>query len=320
MAASAFISSARWLQQRNDEFESLEIETLARGADLNSIAPAPDDLLIIANPHALHAPAIAAADNAGFQWIICEKPVAISKEQLSQLTQIKAQVFVCHGYRVQWGPRLIKSYIESGELGELYAIEGHYWQSSAAQRHINPNSPSKGWKDDTKLSGGADVLFDLVPHWLDLVCYLMGDAPAYINVNCYRNDPKSFRDSHVQVNCDFLGGKHSIGSVSKMAHGFGNELQVRALGSHALASWNFERPDEITVAKGHDQKVIKRTERTIGSGMPSFHSLGWLEGYVEILSQTLSAIKGRPYRSLPTLTESTKIMTRLFETMEKETL
>src|SRR6185503_10062182 len=79
---------------------------LARGEPL----PSPTGeraLLVLANPHALHASRLLEATARGYRFAICEKPAAVDLEQVRQLRALSTgplRAGVCHGYRLMWGP------------------------------------------------------------------------------------------------------------------------------------------------------------------------------------------------------------------------
>jgi len=80
-----------------------------RWLDRDAPLPAPQDpgtaLLVLANPHALHAPRLLEAATRGYRYAICEKPAAVDLAQASQLEGLPLHTWICHGYRLLWGPR-----------------------------------------------------------------------------------------------------------------------------------------------------------------------------------------------------------------------
>ncbi|RYZ63356.1 MAG: hypothetical protein EOP09_17790 [Proteobacteria bacterium] len=135
------------------------------------------NVIFIANPLALHTPALIAAAKAGFDAAIIEKPAAVNLKQIADLGEITIPVGVLHGYRESWGVRTIRRMHKDAQLGELIAIEGRYWQSSAATRALDPIAPKASWKDDTSLSGEYDTLIDIGIHWVDSACFIAGALP-----------------------------------------------------------------------------------------------------------------------------------------------
>ena len=113
---------------------------LRRGQPLAGLADGHEQpVLCICNPHGLHARCVTEAQRAGFRAIILDKPPCVNRDELAELRRLvercggELAVAVLHGYRQMWGPQRMREMIGAGELGDLIAIEGTYWQSSAAE-------------------------------------------------------------------------------------------------------------------------------------------------------------------------------------------
>lgn len=283
---------------------------IARGEPIGVRTPA-DGLavLFIANPHGLHAQAILDGVAAQFSAIVAEKPVCVSLDEAKKLREVSCgtPIAVCHGYRAAWGVKTLQQLIESGELGEIFAVEGRYWQSSAAQ---SGGKRSDSWKNDPKISGPFDVLGDLASHWADLLFFLNGSKCDKAQVwESFVNSESPHRDTHVQLVMEFSHLGRTLGSVSKTVHGAGNHLEVNVLGSKGRASWTFADADRVLLAHGESEHFIVRKKGTaVGSRQAPFHGLGWLEGYVEIIEKVLSGQGG-----YPTLPEALDVMETLLK-------
>jgi predicted dehydrogenase len=264
---------------------------LERGQSLaHARSTHPNPILCITNPHALHAPAIVEAERAGYLGVLCEKPAAVTLEQIEQLRAVKMPVAIFHGYRMMWGIQTLKNIVAGKtetHFGELTGVEGRYWQSSAGERAWFP-AAKPGWKDDPTLSGPFDVTVDLATHWVDAVNFIIGKNPTQARVQrSYANAESPHRDTHVHVELQYSGDGHAapvraLGSISKTTHGYNNFFELVVMGTHATLRWEFLRPDEIWVGKGHDSRVISRRSTDLGSQQSAFHGQGWLEGYLEI--------------------------------------
>lgn len=302
-AAHALASALALVLQKEAATDFSSPQRLKRGEALPTVSG--PSLLFIANCHALHADLIREADAKGFTHIVTEKPAVVRLDQIAGLADIRAQVAVCHGYRQNWGPRKMRDAIARGDLGRLVAIEGRYWQASAAARALAPTAPS-GWKNDPALSGPHDVLLDLGTHWADLVTFLVGEKPRAARGRLsYLNAEASHRDTHVHLEIDFSGDLRTWGSVSKTVHGAGNELEIVAIGEKAVWRWAFENPDAIEIGRGKERTRLSRSnDEPVASKLPAHHALGWLEGYVSILTEVVRGITGKPVGSYPTLKES----------------
>ncbi len=285
---------------------------LPRGSIPPASQAGPSPLLLIANPHALHAQALLEADASGYRWMVVEKPICTSLEQLGALSALRARTRVCHGYRQFWGPQRLRQLVSSGELGRTIAIEGRYWQSSAAQKALDPSTRVPSWKNDVALSGPYDVALDLATHWLDLVTFISGVPIAGgRGWRSFVHSEASHRDTHLHLDLPLVGGGRSFASVSKVVHGAGNRLEVQVIGERASAEWSIERPDEVLVGRGGARQIEVRNERD-SLGLPSFHGAGWMAGYAAVIRSILLEMLGLPAPSVPTLEESVAMMKGFF--------
>jgi predicted dehydrogenase len=285
-----------------------------RGCPLDAIGRERENrVLLVANPHALHAATIVEGARAGFKAIIAEKPACVSLEQVATLGGIAIPVSICHGYRVMWGPRTIRHMIAAKELGRVIAVDGRCWQSSTAQRALDPTPNFQLWKSDPTLSGPSDVLLDNGSHWVDLATYLMGE-PARKGMVwvSYVNAEAPHRDTHVHLDLLFSENRPARASISKTVHGAGNDFEFTVIGSRRSATWAFQRPDVIEVGDAGTRTTLHRKDVSMGSGSRPFHGLGWLEGYVEVIRQTLLGLIGKSTAAVPTLAEGLQTMKTIF--------
>ena len=277
---------------------------LPRTSDLTRLRETgAEPLLVISNPHGLHAKAILAAEAAGIKFIVVEKPACVNLGDVQALREVQATVGVLHIYRHLWGPQFLRNRLVAGELGELIAIEGRYWQASAAERALSTTKAHPTWKDDPDLGGRFDAYLDFGSHWVDMLTYLVGEPPSRIDAwLSYHNAASQHRDTHVQTVVNFPGGQRAFGSVSKAVHGAGNQFAIHILGSRGSAAWDFEDPDRVTMGQGRDRRVMARASTDLGSGQSPFHGMGWLEGYIECFYQVIRAMRGETGH-YPTLAE-----------------
>jgi len=288
-----------------------------RGAPLVEFAHSKSHpILIVANPHGLHAPTILEGAAAGFRLILAEKPSCVSPDQMKKLREVQTPVAIFHGYRQMWGPQTLKTMLTDGELGELIAIEGRYWQSSAAERALEDETEARlnEWKNDTELSGPYDALLDIGTHWMDMASYLVGKPPSNVEgwLN-YANAPAPHRDCHVQVMLGYENGARAMGSISKTVHGATNHFEINVLGTKQSATWKFLTPDEIEIGHGRNRAILARKTSHLGSHQSPFHALGWLEGYTEICHQILNEVFLGLDGTYPSLQENLELMAAIFE-------
>ena len=115
-----------------------------------------------------HAPCAIAALNAG-KHVLCEKPMSVTVEDAIAMKEAadKNGKLLMIGFVRRHGndAKIIKDFIEGGDLGELY-----YTKATYLRRDGNPG----GWFGDKSRSGGGPLI-DLGVHVIDLVRYLSGN-------------------------------------------------------------------------------------------------------------------------------------------------
>jgi predicted dehydrogenase len=286
---------------------------LKRTDPIRPSVPNSKSVLLVSNPHALHAKAIQEGSQNGFDGIATEKPVCVRKEEISKLKNIQIPVAVFHAYRQTWAPARLKQMLEQGELGELVSIEGKYWQSSIAERSLVPaDQKSPTWKNDVNLSGPSDVLIDIGVHWIDMAAYVLGSLPKQFACDLsYANSESTHRDSHAWLQMQFeKNGKNvrSFASISKNIHGASNHFEINLLGTRKSATWFLSNPDEIQMGEGKKRYTLIREDSKLGSLHSPFHGAGWMEGYIEILRQWMLEVSGQAHTPYPTLREALSLM------------
>ncbi|MEX2125684.1 MAG: Gfo/Idh/MocA family oxidoreductase [Woeseia sp.] len=308
-AASAIMESLGVIAIAKPDVSILPSRRLKRGEPLK-VADAINPVLFIASPHALHARSILEGERAGFVLIVCEKPAAVSAQQIGNLRQVRVPVAVCHGYRQMWGVQTLREMIDAGEFGEIISVEGRYWQSSTANQALT-GANVQTWKNDPELSGPSDALIDIGSHWADAALFLIGEAPDDTALwLSYANAAAPHRDSHAHLQMTFPGGTRALASISKTVHGAPNHFEVNVIGTRKYACWKFLEEDQIEVGVGSRRSYIARNRADIGSGHWPFHGMGWLEGYIEIIYQAIRGLEDGT-ANYPTLPQNLEVMSLL---------
>jgi len=133
------------------------------------------DLVDIAAPNNVHAEIAIAAAKAG-KMILCEKPLAETRERIAQLvkeaeTGPRLSIAYQHYRRVP-AVTLAKKLIDEGRLGRIF----HYRAKFLQDWTINPELPQGGaglWRLDVKVAGSG-VTGDLLAHCIDTAIWLNG--------------------------------------------------------------------------------------------------------------------------------------------------
>ena len=125
----------------------------------------------ICTPHYLHAPMVKAALGADKE-IICEKPIAITRDEFEDLLLTPGIEKVALVFQNRLNPCAVKlkEIIKSGELGELKATKALVtWCRDKSYYD------SGEWRGKWATEGGG-VLINQSIHTLDILCYLGGEV------------------------------------------------------------------------------------------------------------------------------------------------
>lgn len=127
------------------------------------------DAVVIATSVRSHYPMAKQALSAG-KHVFIEKPMAASVAQCVELNEMAARrgllIMVGHTFLYSSPVRKIKEIVDRGEIGSLCYVSSRRLNLGLFQKDIN-------------------VMWDLAPHDLSIVLYIMGEHP--LSVNCQGN-------------------------------------------------------------------------------------------------------------------------------------
>jgi len=128
----------------------------------------------ICTPNDVHAPIAIAAMRAGLH-VLCEKPAARTYEEALDMQAVQQETGMILNIgvvnRFSDSVNMIKKYIDSGKLGEVYRV----YASFRAHRSI----PGLGGAFTNRAVSGGGVLIDWGVHYLDIAMFCLGDPEVY---------------------------------------------------------------------------------------------------------------------------------------------
>ncbi len=123
------------------------------------------DAIVIATPVNTHYPLAKAALLAG-KHVLVEKPLASNLAEAEELVKLAEEkhlvLMIDHTYLYSGAVQMIKKLIDSGELGQIQSFSSTRINLGLFQSDIN-------------------VLWDLAPHDISILLYLIGQAPTMVN-------------------------------------------------------------------------------------------------------------------------------------------
>jgi len=140
------------------------------------------DIVLVATPNNFHCEMACAAMNAG-KNVVCEKPVAMSLEELDLMIETSKKnnvLFTVHQNR-RWDHdyRIVRNAIEKGMIGKPYTIESRVHGKWGVMH---------GWRA-YKVAGGG-MLFDWGVHMIDQILDMYPDKKVK-SVFCVQNSVKT---------------------------------------------------------------------------------------------------------------------------------
>jgi predicted dehydrogenase len=136
------------------------------------------DAVVVASPPGSHHPIALEALQAGKHCLV-EKPLAVSSAQAEQLVKAAADggvhLMVGHTFEYNAAVWKLKEILSSGELGDVFYIDTARLSLGRYQNDCN-------------------VIWDLAPHDISIVTYLLDEAPSTVSVWAQRNIGDTYAD------------------------------------------------------------------------------------------------------------------------------
>jgi predicted dehydrogenase len=239
------------------------------------------DAVHVCTPNVLHFPMVTAALEAG-KHVLCEKPLTMTAEEAHELTSIaeSKKLANCVNHNLRFYPvvQQARSMIAAGELGEILAVGGTYFQDWLLF------DTDWNWRANAEAGGELRAMGDIGSHWMDMIQHVTGLRITALCADLQtfhktRKRPKGSVETFagkksqpvdvepVSVATDDFGavlihlGDRVRGSfaVSQISAGRKNRFNFEVYGTKCGLAWNQEQPDELWI--GHrnspNQVLIK---------------------------------------------------------------
>jgi predicted dehydrogenase len=243
--------------------------------------------------------------------VICEKPLATSIDEATQLVELAAKTKLrnCTNHNLRFYPMVqhMRRMREAGELGEILVVQGTYSQDWLLY------DTDWNWRIDSKENGPSRCMADIGSHFCDMTEHVTGLRFTSVCADLQtfhktRKRPKGpidtfagktlTPDDYIEVPIDtedfgavvFRLGDRARGAftASQVNAGCKNRLSLEIFGSKQSVMWNQERPDELWIGNRNsgnsivikDPSLLKERARSYAD-LPGGHS----EGYDDTMKQ-----------------------------------
>ncbi|MGH8832235.1 MAG: Gfo/Idh/MocA family protein [Polaromonas sp.] len=267
------------------------------------------DAVAIVTPNHLHVPVARAFLDQGIH-VICDKPLAIS---LEEATQLREQVrrsgllfMVTHTYSGYPMVRHARELVRDGALGEVRVVQVEYAQDWLAEPLELSGHKQAAWRSDPQRAGPAGALGDIGTHAYHLAGYVTGLQLESLSAELHTFVPGRQLDDHVQVMLRFRGGARGMLWASQVAVGNANRLQLRVYGSRGGLHFDQEQPDQLWFTPlGQSTRCVRRGATdargaaALAARLPAGHPEGYFEAFAQLYRDFAAAWRRREVGLMP---------------------
>jgi predicted dehydrogenase len=320
------------LAEENQELAQQKAALLGVPRSYGSLAEMladPDiDVVHLATPNHLHHPHAKAVLLAG-KHVVCEKPLSMTSEQSGELVQLAAgkKLVNAINFNIRMYPlaHQARSMVQSGELGDLFILQGSYLQDWL----LLPTDWN--WRLEPEFGGSLRAVGDIGSHWLDLLTFITGlhveevyadfktfhpirKKPAR-PVETYTGKlltPEDYIDQPIQTEdyatiiLHYENGVRGVLTVSQVSSGRKNRLFYEINGSKSSLGWDSEKPNELWI--GHrsepnqvllkDPSLLSPEARAVTS-YPGGHNEGFPDTFKQLYAKVYDYILAGDYNKVP---------------------
>jgi predicted dehydrogenase len=273
----------------------------------------------ICTPNGLHFPMAEAALRAG-KHVLCEKPLATTTADAREMVRLAAEKNLanCTFHNLRYYPQVqnMRRICESGELGEILAVQGTYSQDWLLY------NTDWNWRIET---GPSRAFADIGTHWCDMVEHVTGLRISALCADLAtfhqtRRKPKGSVETfsgktaapsdytEVPITTEDFGsmifrlGERARGAmtVSQISAGRKNRLFLEIYGTNSSLVWDGEQPDQLWIGQRNspnglvvkDPVLLQEKARSYAD-LPGGHSEGYDDTFKQVFRRFYRTVADR---------------------------
>lgn len=276
----------------------------------------------ICSPNYLHYEMAKGALEAG-KHVICEKPLAISVAQAEELVELAQKTGLVNAvnFNIRYYPlmRQVRTMVEKGDVGEVFAVQGSYLQDWLFYQ------TDYNWRLEPEQSGKSRAIADIGSHWMDLIEYVTGleirevcaDFATFHKIRkkplkpieTYAGkvlQPEDYQDvpidteDYATVLFKFENDGRGVMTVNQVAAGRKNRLYFELDGSKRSIAWESEAPNQIWIGRRDGNNEIMMCDPSLvypeSRGLidyPGGHNEGFPDTFKQLFKEVYSFISGQ---------------------------
>lgn len=270
------------------------------------------DVVHICTPNHTHADLARKALAAG-KHVICEKPLATTLEDATELTELAAAAGVAcsvpFAYRYYPTVREARARLLSGELGPVHLIHGSYLQDWMA------NSRDQNWRVSPTLGGASRTFADIGVHWCDLVEFATGHRIVSLAAAMKTTIPERLvNGTPTPVTTEdaaaliFRTDQGAVGSLvaSQVTPGRKNRIWFSLDAAEASLSFDQELPETLWLGRQDRIELVQRGSSGASPDaqrltvLPAGHPQGYQDCFNGLVGDVYEAVQGETPGGMPT--------------------
>jgi predicted dehydrogenase len=293
--------------------------------DVDSLISHPDvDVVHICTPNYLHYPLAMKAISMG-KHVVCEKPLAMSADEASNLVRLAAAANVIAAvpltYRYNTMAQEARHRILSGQLGAIHVVHGSYlqdWLLSAG---------TSNWRISSEVGGPSRAFADIGTHWCDLAEWMTGQRILELSatietveskrpsnsVRTFETNAEIGEDEWKEVGTEDLaclifrmdGGAVGTLTVSQVSAGRKNRIWIEIDGRDGSIEFDQDRPDRLWLGGDEINQELIRNPAMLSSDarrtstLPAGHHEGFVDNFAAFFRDVYQALDSseQPYPS-----------------------
>jgi predicted dehydrogenase len=255
--------------------------------------------------------------------VICEKPLTISVAEAEELVELadKTGLVNAVNFNIRYYPlmRQVRTMVEKGDMGELFAVQGSYLQDWLFYQ------TDYNWRLEPEQSGQSRAIADIGSHWMDLIEYVTGlrirevcaDFATFHKVRkkplkpveTYAGkvlQPEDYQDvpigteDYATVLFRFENDARGVMTVNQVAAGRKNRLYFELDGSRQSIAWESEAPNQIWIGKREGNNEVEMRDPSLVypecRGLidyPGGHNEGFPDTFKQLFKEVYGCISGQ---------------------------
>ncbi len=271
------------------------------------------EVVHVTSPNHLHHPQVREILAAG-RHVVCEKPLALTSEQSSQLVELAASSGRVNAvnFNIRFYPlnHHVRELVADGQLGDVRLVSGRYFQDWLLLE------TDWNWRLEPELGGSLRAVGDIGSHWLDLLAFATGLRITEVMADLHTFIPRRRQPSGAvetfgidrdadavereigtediaTVLVRFENGARGTVAISQLSPGRKNSLAYEIDGAQAAVAWDSEQPDQLWI--GHRDaanEILLRNPALMGAAGQSatFLPAGHVEGFADTFRALFRAV------------------------------